>query len=153
MYGFESGRKAMASKHLLLAIFGAAASIWTPPTASAHHAFAAEYNIDQPITIKGKLTKLEWTNPHGWVYVDVAGADGTVVNWAVEFGAPNALLRRGARKDDFPIGGEVTVSGYRAKNGKEVIAGSTVKLPDGRDFFAGSEGTGNPGEAAARPQN
>jgi hypothetical protein len=62
-------------------------------------------------------------------------------------------MRRGARKDDFPIGGEVTVNGYRAKNGKDVIAGSTVKLPDGRDFFAGSEGTGNPGEAAYRAAN
>jgi hypothetical protein len=111
----------MASKHLSLAILGVAASNWTPPAADAHHAFAAEYDIDQPITIKGKLTKLEWTNPHGWVYVDVAGADGKTVNWAVEFGAPNALLRRGARKDDFPIGGEVTVSGYRAKNGRKSL--------------------------------
>lgn len=143
----------MALKRALLGFFCSSALMWTSPSAMAHHAFAAEYDIDQPITIKGKLTKIEWTNPHGWVYVDVVGADGKVVNWAVEFGAPNALLRRGARKDDFPIGGEVTVSGYRAKNGKEVIAGSNVKLPDGRDFFAGSEGTGNPGEAANRPQN
>jgi hypothetical protein len=143
----------MALKHALLGFFCAAALSWTSSSAMAHHAFAAEYDIDQPITIKGKLTKIEWTNPHGWVYVDVVGADGKVLNWAVEFGAPNALLRRGARKDDFPIGGEVAVSGYRAKNGKEVIAGSNVKLPDGRDFFAGSEGTGNPGEAANRPQN
>jgi len=143
----------MQLKRALLGIFGAAALVWTPSSVEAHHAFAAEYDIDQPITITGRLTKLEWTNPHGWVYVDVQGADGKVVNWAVEFGAPNALLRRGARRDDFPIGGEVTVKGYRAKNGKEVIAGSTVKLPDGRDFFAGSEGTGNPGENANRPQN
>lgn len=143
----------MALKHAVLGTFCAAALMSASPAALAHHAFAAEYDIDQPITIKGKLTKIEWTNPHGWVYVDVVGADGKVVNWAVEFGAPNALLRRGARKDDFPIGGEVTVNGYRAKSGKEVIAGSTVKLPDGRDFFAGSEGTGNPGEAPNRPQN
>ncbi len=143
----------MALKHALLGVFCAAVFIWTSSSAMAHHAFAAEYDIDQPITIKGKLTKIEWTNPHGWIYVDVLGTDGKVVNWAVEFGAPNALLRRGARKDDFPIGGEVTVNGYRAKSGKEVIAGSTVKLPDGRDFFAGSEGTGNPGEAANRPEN
>lgn len=143
----------MALKHALLGAFCSVALVWMSPAAMAHHAFAAEYDIDQPITIKGKLTKIEWTNPHGWVYVDVAGDDGKVVNWAIEFGAPNALLRRGARKDDFPIGGEVTVSGYRAKNGKEVIAGSNVKLPDGRDFFAGSEGTGNPGEAPNRLQN
>ncbi len=143
----------MVLKRTLPGICCALALGLMPPSVSAHHAFAAEYDIDQPITIKGRLTKIEWTNPHGWVYVDVAGDDEKVVNWAVEFGAPNALLRRGARKDDFPIGGEVTVSGYRAKNGKEVIAGSNVKLPDGRDFFAGSEGTGNPGEAPNRLQN
>ncbi len=140
----------MALKRALLGVLCASAFSWTSPSAMAHHAFAAEYDIDQPITIKGKLTKIEWTNPHGWVYVDVAGDGGKITNWAVEFGAPNALLRRGARKDDFPIGGEVTVNGYRAKSGKEVIAGSNVKLPDGRDFFAGSEGTGNPGETANR---
>ena len=143
----------MTLKRALIGIFGALALVWSTTSAEAHHAFAAEYDIDQPITITGKVSKIEWINPHGWVYVDVVGADGKVVNWAVEFGAPNALLRRGARKEDFPIGGEVTVQGYRAKNGKEVMAGSTVKLPDGRDFFAGSEGTGNPGEAALRPQN
>ena len=143
----------MSMRYLLAGIFCAAALMGTASSVAAHHAFAAEYDIDQPITIDGKLTKIEWTNPHSWVYVDVTDAAGKVVNWAVEFGAPNALLRRGFRKDDFPVGAVITVTGYRAKNGKEVIAGSTVKLPDGRDFFAGSEGTGNPGEAASRPRN
>ncbi|HMA50793.1 MAG TPA: DUF6152 family protein [Magnetospirillaceae bacterium] len=130
---------------LLAALFALAAL-----PAAAHHAFSAEYDIDQPVTLTGTLTKIEWINPHGWVYVDVKDAGGKAENWAVEFGGPNALLRRGVRKTDFPIGGEVTVKGYRAKSGKAVIAGTTVKLPDGRDFFAGSEGTGNPDDPAGR---
>jgi len=104
--------------------------------AFAHHSFSAEYDVDKPIAIKGRLTKLDWVNPHGWIYVDV--------NWAVEFGGPNALLRRGVRKTDFPIGVEVNVKGYRAKNGSPTINGTSVKLPDGRDFYTGSSGPGSP---------
>jgi hypothetical protein len=88
---------------------------------------------------------MEWTNPHGWIYVDVKDETGKTVNWAVEFGAPNALLRRGLRKSDFPEGIEVVVSGYRAKNGSPTVNGTSVKLPDGRDLYTGSSGTGAPG--------
>src|ERR1700735_5575508 len=105
---------------------GALASI----PAMAHHSFAAEYSSDQPITLKGTLTKVEWSNPHGWVYLDVKADDGKVTNWAVEFGAPNALLRRGLRKSDFPAGVELVVKGYRAKNGTPTINGTTVTFPD-----------------------
>ena len=84
---------------------------WRRPGCSRHHSFAAEYDSNQPITLKGTLTKTEWTNPHGWIYVDVKGDDGKVTNWAVEFGSPNALLRRGLRRSDFPAGIEVTVQG------------------------------------------
>ena len=112
--------------------------------ALAHHSFSAEYDVDKPITIKGALTKLDWVNPHGWIYVDVKGDDGKVTSWAVEFGGPNALLRRGVRKTDFPVGIEVTVKGYRAKNGSATINGTSVKLPDGRDFYTGSSGPGTP---------
>jgi len=114
--------------------------------AFAHHAFAAEYDIDQPITLTGTLTKVEWINPHGWVYVDVKDSSGKVANWAVEFGGPGALLRRGLRKSDFPVGIDVVVKGYRAKNGKEQVAGTNVTLPDGRNIYAGSENTGAPKE-------
>jgi hypothetical protein len=134
----------------LVSVLAAAAFAAAAGPVAAHHAFSAEYDIDQPVTLSGTLTKIEWINPHGWVYVDVKAVDGSVENWAVEFGGPNALMRRGVRKTDFPIGGEVTVKGYRAKSGKAVIAGTTVKLPDGRDFFAGSEGTGNPEDPGAR---
>src|SRR6188474_490698 len=88
--------------------------------ASAHHSFAAEFDEQQPVTLTGSLTKMDWVNPHGWIYVDVKGADGRVVNWGIEVVAPNALLRRGLRKEDFPIGSEVVVNGYRAKSGKPI---------------------------------
>jgi len=114
--------------------------------ALAHHSFAAEYNIDQPITLKGTLTKVEWTNPHGWIYIDVKGEDGKVTNWAVEFGAPNVLLRRGLRKTDFPAGVELVVKGYRAKSGSPTINGTSVKFPDGRNLFTGSSNPDAPGE-------
>jgi hypothetical protein len=125
----------------LLILAGALASV----PAMAHHSFSAEYSSDQPITLTGTLTRVEWTNPHGWIYLDVKGDDGKVTNWAVEFGAPNALLRRGLRKSDFPTGVELVVKGYRAKNGTPTINGTTVKLPDGRNLFTGSSGGGAPG--------
>jgi hypothetical protein len=113
--------------------------------AMAHHSFAAEYDRDQPVTLKGTLTKVEWTNPHGWIYVDVKGEDGKVTSWAVEFGAPNALLRRGLRRSDFPAGVELLVKGYRAKNGSPTINGTSVQFPDGRNLFTGSSNPDAPG--------
>ena len=110
--------------------------------ALAHHAFSAEYDALKPIELKGRLTKVEWINPHGWIHLDVKDDSGKVVNWAVEFGSPNALLRRGLRKTDFPEGIEVVVSGYRAKNGTSTANGTSVKLPDGRNLFTGSSATG-----------
>ena len=110
----------------------------------AHHAFAAEFDASQPVTLKGTLTRMEWVNPHGWLYVDVKGPDGKIVNWAIEAGAPNALLKRGLRKTDFPAGLEIVVTGYRAKNGSTTANGRSVTLADGRSFFMGSSGTGAP---------
>jgi hypothetical protein len=104
----------------------------------AHHSFAAEFDINQPITLKGVLTKMDWVNPHGWIYVDVTSADGKVVNWAVEAGGPTQLLRRGLRKTDFPPGLEVVVEGYRARSGEPKANGRTVTLKDGRNFFLGA---------------
>ncbi|PWU10260.1 MAG: hypothetical protein C5B51_04610 [Terriglobia bacterium] len=106
--------------------------------AQAHHSFAAEYDSHQPVTLKGVLSKIEWTNPHSWIYVDVKGEDGKVTTWTVEFGAPNALLRRGLRKSDFPTGVELTVTGYRAKDASTTMNGTSVKFADGRSLFTGS---------------
>ena len=104
----------------------------------AHHSFSAEFDATQPITLKGKLTKMDWVNPHGWLYVDVVQPDGKVVNWAVEAGSPNSLLRQGLRQADFPIGIEVVIDGYRARNGKSTANGTSVKFADGRNFFLGA---------------
>ena len=118
--------------------------LWAAAPVVAHHSFAAEFDIDQPITLRGTLTKLEWVNPHGWLYIDVMTPDGKVVNWAVEAGGPNALLRRGLRKTDFPNGLEVVVQGYRAKNGSNMMDARRVTLADGRIVSGGSAGDGGP---------
>lgn len=107
----------------------------------AHHSFSAEFDINQPITLKGVLTKMEWVNPHGWIYIDVKEADGKVVNWAVEAGGPTQLLRRGLRKTDFPPGLEVVVEGYRARSGEPKANGRSVTMKDGRNFFLGAPET------------
>jgi hypothetical protein len=114
---------------------------------SAHHSFAAEFDANRPISLEGTLTKIMWMNPHGWIYVDVKGGDGKVVNWAVEFGSPGALLRRGLRVTDFPPGIKVTVKGYVAKNGTPTVNASSVVLPDGRSLYTASS---NPAAADSK---
>jgi hypothetical protein len=104
----------------------------------AHHSFSAEFDATKPVTLKGKLTKMDWVNPHGWLYIDVAQPDGKVVNWAIEAGSPNALLRRGLRQNDFPVGSELIIEGYRAKSGATTANGTSVKFADGRNFFLGA---------------
>ncbi len=116
----------------------------------AHHSFGAEFDKDRPVTLKGTLTKMEWVNPYGWIYVDVKGADGKIVNWAIETGGPTGLLKRGLRKSDFPIGIEVVVEGYLAKNGKSVANGREVTFADGRNFFLGTSLGGAGREQSAR---
>jgi Family of unknown function (DUF6152) len=105
--------------------------------ALAHHAFAAEYDADQPLDLSGTVTKARWTNPHSWLYFDVKGADGSVTNWGVEFGAPNNLEGNGLKKADLQAGTKVRIQGYRSKNGGPFGYSVTLKLEDGRTFKTG----------------
>lgn len=109
----------------------------------AHHSFAAEFDGAKQINLSGVVTKIDWVNPHAWIYVDVKGDDGTVVNWGLESGAPNALYRAGWRRDDLKVGDTVTFSAFLAKDGSHTAAARQVTLPDGRKVFAGSA-TGPP---------
>jgi len=104
----------------------------------AHHAFSAEFDQSKPIKVSGEITKLEWVNPHAWLFIDAKGADGKVVPWRFEMGAPNALLRAGWSKSDIKVGTAVTVSGFVARAGGPVGNAFQVRLPDGRDLFAAS---------------
>lgn len=106
--------------------------------ASAHHAFAAEFDSAKPVKLRGTVTKMEWINPHSWIHIDVKNADGTVTGWMIECGSPNTLFRRGVTKDSLPAGTEVIVDGYLAKDGSNRANGRDVTLTDGKKLFLGS---------------
>jgi hypothetical protein len=109
----------------------------------AHHSFAAEYNANEQITIVGTITKVEWTNPHTWFYIDVKDPQGQVANWAIEGGAPTVLYREGWKPTSLKVGDQVTVTIALAKDkSKKQGNAYQVKLPDGRCVFAGSSGPG-----------
>jgi hypothetical protein len=104
----------------------------------AHHSFAAEFDINKPIKLHGVVTKMDWINPHSWIHMDIKGDDGKVVNWAIECGSPNTLFRRGFNKDSLPVGTEINVDGYAAKDGDNRANGRDVTLTDGRKIFLGA---------------
>jgi hypothetical protein len=134
--------------HRIAIVFGASAlamlAAVTP--VRAHHAFAAEFDSTQPITLRGSVTKVEWINPHTWIHLDVKDSSGKVVEWMIEGGTPNTLLRRGVDKNSLPAGTEIVVEGYRAKNGTNRANGRDLTLPNGRKLFLGSSGTGAPAD-------
>jgi hypothetical protein len=110
----------------------AAVPVW------AHHAFAAEFDGSRLVKLRGSVTKMEWINPHAWIHIDVKDANGNITPWMVEAAAPNALLRRGWTKSSLPIGTEILVEGYQAKDGANRANGSVITFTDGRKLFVGS---------------
>lgn len=136
------------STKLILAIAGACVVVTAGAMpAWAHHAFAAEFDSNKPVKFeKATVTKMEWTNPHVWIRVNVAMPDGTTEPWAIEAGTPNVLFRRGFTKEALLPGTVIRIDGYRAKDGSHRANGRDLTLPDGRTLFLGSSGTGAPEE-------
>ena len=114
--------------------------------ALAHHSFAAEFDEKKPIKLVGKVTKVEFINPHSWIHIDVKNADGSVTNWGVEGGSPNALYRQGFTRDALPVGSEIVVDGYRSKDGSNRAVGKDLTFTDGKRLFLGGSAPGASGE-------
>ena len=129
---------------------GVAAIALSAGTAIAHHSFAAEYDANKPVTLKGTVSKIEWMNPHARFYVDVRDEKGNVTNWNLELASPNVLVRNGWTRKSLNVGDEVVVEGSAAKDGSKMANARVVKLADGRRVFAGSSGGDAP--PPAQPQ-
>ena len=136
-------------KERSLAALGALLASAVACQAAAHHSFAAEFDANQPVELHGTITKMEWINPHSWLHIDVMNADGTKTEWMIEGATPNTLLRRGFTREAVKAGTEITIIGFRAKNGANRANGRDLILPDGSRLFMSSSGTGAPGDTEA----
>jgi Family of unknown function (DUF6152) len=126
------------------AAFVVAAFFLSCGSALAHHSFAAEFDGSKPVRLVGKLTRIEWTNPHSYLYLDVVDDDGKVTNWGCEGASPLALTRRGWKKGDLKLGDTIVVDGYRAKDGSHLVDARRVSFPDGRSLDGSSAGDNGP---------
>jgi hypothetical protein len=114
-----------------------AAATLCAASALAHHSFAAEFDMNQPIKLRGTVTEIEFINPHSWIHIDVKKDDGTVERWAIEGGTPNTLFRMGVTQRSLPVGTEILVDGYRSRDGANRANGRDITLPDGKKLFLG----------------
>jgi hypothetical protein len=138
------GRKGMGRALITAGALASGLALVVVRPALAHHSFAAEFDANAPVVLRGTITRMEWINPHSWIHVEVKNPDGTVTEWMVEGGTPNTLFRRGFTRDAVKAGMEITVEGYRAKNGANRANGRDLILADGRRLFMGSSGSGAP---------
>ena len=129
----------------LIVLCGACSLPWA--AVHAHHAFATEFDVNRPVTLEGKVTKVELINPHSWIHIEVVGDDGKAVTWMVEGGSPNALVRRGITKNSIPVGSELVIRGYGTRDGSNKAVGREMTFADGRALFFG--GSQAPDEGAA----
>lgn len=140
-------------KRVLATLLAGVLAVSAAPT-FAHHSFAAEFDGNKPVRLVGKLTRVEWTNPHSYFYVDIVNPKtNSTENWGCEGAGPGALSRRGWKKGDLKIGDQIVVDGYRAKDGSHLIDARRVTLPDGRTIYGGSPGDGGPGDNGANQPN
>jgi uncharacterized protein DUF6152 len=136
----------MKSAALMLAAGTLAGTLAATAPLAAHHSFAAEFDASKAVRITGTLTKIEWTNPHSYFYVEVKDESGSIVKWSCEAGSPGALSRRGFKRGDLHLGDSLVVDGYRAKDGSNHMDARRVTLPDGRIVSGASAGDGGPGD-------
>ncbi len=123
-----------------IALIASIAAALEAPALLAHHSFASEFDLKDPITVIGVVTKFEWTNPHTWIYVQGPDQNGKDINWSFEGTAPSLLLRRGFNKTSIKVGDKITIEGFRAKDGTDVASSTYVTLPDGRKIRTGVVG-------------
>jgi len=130
----------------MLAVMAGALAVFAAGQTAAHHAFAAEFDANSPIQLRGTIAKVEWINPHSWIHLDVKKDDGTVERWMVEGGPPNALFRRGYSAKSLPVGAEIVVEGFRARDKSLRANGRDIAMADGSRPFVGGFSTATPGD-------